>query len=74
MKTIDNTPTGQIVRDVFGDRLVPGQELARFIVGLAFMKSERDGLHVQHIVEEFGKLIDAQNDVIAELRGERHES
>jgi len=70
MKTIHNTPTGQIVRDVFGDRPVSGEEMARFLIGLAMMKAEEagDGRITIRIIEEFAKVFDAQNEVIHELK------
>lgn len=68
MKTIENTPTGQIVRDVFGDRLVSGHEMARFLIGLAMMKGEKDGRYTFHVIEEFAAVFDAQNEVIHELK------
>lgn len=70
MKDINTTPTGQIVRDVFGDRLVRGDELARFLVGLAWMKAGPDGSITDQIIKEFAAVFDAQQMVISELKGE----
>ena len=71
LKDINTTPTAQIVKDVFHDRIPSGQEMARFLVGLAFMKVGPQGAIVEQIIQEFAAVFDAQNETIRGLyRGE----
>jgi len=59
MKSIQDTPTAQIVADVFAGKQPSGDEIARFLVGLAMMEAGPDGPVTQAIITRFGAYIDS---------------